>query len=898
MKINCLLVIFIPLLTLFGCKPDLLTDTPQAPLEFDAEFDGTFYLPGDLKATLWAESPQLYNPTNIDVDHRGRLWVTEAVNYREYNHQTQDQKSFSKGDRVLILEDTNGDGKCDLSKVFAQDEDLVAPTGIAVMGNQVLVSCSPHLILYTDENGDDVADHKEILLTGFGGLDHDHSLHSLTAGPDGNWYFNVGNAGPHHVTDRAGWSLNSGSIYTGDSPYNLTNEGNLKSDDGKVWVGGLALRIRPDATGMKVMGHNFRNSYELALDSYGNMWQNDNDDQVAANWVGYLMEGGNAGYFSADGSRTWQSDRKPDQSIFDAHWHQDTPGVMPAGDNTGAGSLTGMVFYEGEALGAQYQGMLLCAEAGKNAIYAYRPQMKGAGYELNRRKLFTSLESSIEDYQWSDYHEDTRRWFRPSDIAVGTDGSLYIADWYDPVIGDHQTQDTSAYGRIFRITPKDKQLTLPVLDFNTLDGQIAALLNPATHVRFMAWTRLKEQGESALPSIKKLLKSENPLYQARAIWLLPYLGEEGLKTVDKLLKKDENPHIRVTAFRALRAATDDILPYAEHAAEDPSAAVRREVAISLTNMPFEKIQPILLTLLESYQAGDRWNLEALGQAIQGNEEAIYPELLYEFGKDPLEWSPAMVELIWRLHPTGAADKLVLRAQARDLSYEERRQALDALANIPFEEAAMRMLHLANEGPVDLREPAAWWINMRKNNDWEPWKSSLVVNTQNTSPEMARLVRSAGKGTARYVNSNLSPGRIFAHSGDVQKGKRLFDWKCSTCHRFNGNGKEVGPNLSQISTKLNRATMVDAILNPAASIAFGYQPYQLKTHEGKSYIGFLLGKGETYILKDLRGKQHSLNQSEIASSEVLNRSLMPLPEGLGLNEKGVADIVAYLSDNNP
>ena len=61
---------------------------------------------------------------------------------------------------------------------------------------------------------------------GFGGKDHDHSLHAVYAGPDGNWYFNTGNAGPHIVKDKSGWTLRSGSIYTGGSPYNNNNEGN------------------------------------------------------------------------------------------------------------------------------------------------------------------------------------------------------------------------------------------------------------------------------------------------------------------------------------------------------------------------------------------------------------------------------------------------------------------------------------------------------------------------------------------------------------------------------------------------------------------------------------------------------------------------------------------------
>jgi putative membrane-bound dehydrogenase-like protein len=218
------------------------------------------YLPDDLEATLWAESPMFYNPTNMDIDAKGRIWVTEAVNYRNYNNDSTRNLHHSKGDRVMILEDTDHDGVADASKVFVQDKDLVSPLGIAVLDNKIFVSCSPHLIVYTDTNYDDVPDSKEIFLKGFGGLDHDHSLHSLIAGPDGNFYFNTGNAGPHEVTDKSGWTLRSGSIYTGGSPYNQTNKGNMKSDDNRVWVGGLALRIKPDGTGLKVMAHNFRNS--------------------------------------------------------------------------------------------------------------------------------------------------------------------------------------------------------------------------------------------------------------------------------------------------------------------------------------------------------------------------------------------------------------------------------------------------------------------------------------------------------------------------------------------------------------------------------------------------------------------------------------------------------------
>ena len=108
------------------------------------------YLPEDLEAALWAESPMLYNPTNMDVDYKGRVWLTEAVNYRNFNNDSTRFLHHSKGDRVVILEDTDQDGKADKSTVFVEDKDLISPVGIAVIGNKVIVSCSPNLIIYTD----------------------------------------------------------------------------------------------------------------------------------------------------------------------------------------------------------------------------------------------------------------------------------------------------------------------------------------------------------------------------------------------------------------------------------------------------------------------------------------------------------------------------------------------------------------------------------------------------------------------------------------------------------------------------------------------------------------------------------------------------------------------------
>ena len=401
-----------------------------------------FDIAEDFEATVWATTPQLFNPTNFDIDADGRIWVTEAVNYRNFRNDGLGLTN-EEGDRIVVLQDTDGDGKADSSHTFVRDIDLVAPLGIAVLGNQVIVSCAPNLLIYTDVDGDTYfdkdIDKKEIFLTGFSGLDHDHSLHSVTVGPDGYWYFNTGNGGPHTVTDKSGWTLRAGSSYAGGSPHLKENFPGRKSDDGRIWVGGVAMRIRPDGTGLEPIGHNFRNVYEESLSSFGDVFHADNDDPPACRTT-WLMEYGNAGFSSADGSRKWKLDQRPGQPTRIAEWRQEDPGTIPAGDVYGFGAPTGVVFGENGCFERMYtDGLLLVCESARGEVFQYSPKSQGAGFSL-QRSLFMKLRSGST-------HSGM---FRPSDVAIGPDGAIYVSDWYDPGVGGHRMQDSQGSGTIYR----------------------------------------------------------------------------------------------------------------------------------------------------------------------------------------------------------------------------------------------------------------------------------------------------------------------------------------------------------------------------------------------------------------------------------------------------------------
>ena len=156
-----------------SCKNN---DKSGAPVATDSLTEEQMHLPENalkglviadgLEVKAMATEPMLRNPTNIDVDERGRVWVTEAYNYRP---GINGNPTNPEGDRIVILEDTNGDGNMDSGKVFYQGPELNAPLGVCVLGNRVLVSQSPFVWAFYDDNGDDKADRKEVIFQGIGG---------------------------------------------------------------------------------------------------------------------------------------------------------------------------------------------------------------------------------------------------------------------------------------------------------------------------------------------------------------------------------------------------------------------------------------------------------------------------------------------------------------------------------------------------------------------------------------------------------------------------------------------------------------------------------------------------------------------------------------------------------
>jgi putative membrane-bound dehydrogenase-like protein len=599
-----------------------------------------------VEAKLFASEPEVVNPCDMDVDHLGRVWITEGANYRS---------TFQKwgmlregGDRIQVLEDTDGDGRTDKATTFYQDPSINSALGICVLGNKVIVSASPNVFVLTDTDGDGKADKRELLFTDIKGVDHDHAVHAFVFGPDGKFYFNFGNAGSQ--LRRPSEALKNIPLHglidkeeMKQGPLVEDLAGNQVTDKAKPYRQGMVFRCNLDGSEFEVLGHNFRNNYEVTVDSFGTIWQSDNDDDGNRGVrINYVMEFGNYGYTDEMTGASWgqgwkkaQAKGVKEEEKSSYHWYQTDPGVVPNLLQTGNGSPTGILLYEGDLLPAVFRNQMIHCDAGPRVVRAYPVTTSGAGYSATITNLLTSPDS----------------WFRPSDACVGPDGSVYVADWNDAGVGGHNMADRkleTMTGRVYRLAPPGKKTSVPKLNLQTPAGAVAALRSPNMEARYLAWTALHQMGVKAEKDLVKLWNDKNPRMRARALPLLARLPNGGQSYVLKALQ-DSDADIRIVALRTARSLKMDVIPLVHTLARDKSPAVRRECAIAVRHSKSAEAPKLWALLATQHTAGDRWYLEALGLSADGQEDAFFSEWLMAVENN---WNtPEGREIVWRSRST-------------------------------------------------------------------------------------------------------------------------------------------------------------------------------------------------------------------------------------------------------
>ena len=721
-----------------------LISPSQVPAQFAPDKAlKTFKLSPGLDISLWAseinpldakaKEPFMVNPTCMDIDPKGRVWICESINYRQ---KLRGEKVMRRpqGDRILVLTDTKGTGQADQVTVFYQAPEIHAPLGIAVLphtdgvGCTVYVCQSPDILVFEDKDGDGKADGPpRKLLTGFKGLDHDHGVHGILIGPDNRLYFTVGDQGMTNLQSSDG----KGPKF---------NSNNTDCQAATVW------RCDLDGKNLELIAHNFRNNYEPCVDSFGTVFLSDNDDDGNQQTrICYVMPGGNYGYH-----------RNPKTS----HWNEEHPGIVPKILRTYFGSPTGICMYEGTLFPKQYQGQMLHVDAGPRQARCYHLTPSGASYKVEREDMVDS----------------TDNWFRPSDICVAPDGSVFIADWYDPGVGGHGMGDTTR-GRIYRLAPAGNKPSVPKVDLGSKDGLTAALASPNLAVRALAMAKLRELRLPAALQVLEpaALQKEYRFLRARALWQLGYL--QNLQHVTQAFT-DSDPDFRILAMRILhdvkgQTPVDYSADWQARLMKDSSAAVRREALLLLQKADPKKAGPMILELAKHYDGQDRFYLCAVGIAVGPYDQKRRGLILADFDKAFPEFNDKVAGLLWELRPAGMLPALERRLAESNLPESQRGPVVDILLNSDDKTAAQVLLSaLAKETSADVRAKiiaglktniAAKWAFLAPS---EAFNKAIATLLENPKTQLA------GLGLVELGRKTDFEAKVLSLAGDAKLSQEV------------------------------------------------------------------------------------------------------------------------------
>ncbi len=529
------LVILVLVLAIQGQpEPPTVAVTPfQTP---DQELK-QFHLPPGFVAELVAAEPQIQKPMNIAFDARGRLWVTDTV---EYPYPAPEGKVGR--DTVKILEDTDRDGTFDKVTTFA--EGLNIPIGILPYGDGAFVYSIPNLYRMRDTDGDGKADRREVVLGPFGYVDTHGMVSSLNLGFDGWIYLCHG----------------------------FRNDSVVKGSDGQElrMNSGNTFRMKPDGSHVEAFTRGQVNPFGMCFDPMGNIYTADCHSRPLTQ----LLRGA-----------LYESFAKPHDGLgFAPHINNFD------GHSTG---LCGVTYYAADHFPKDYRGRLFLGDVVHTRINSYRLERDGSTVRAIRESFLTSDD----------------RWFRPVDIKLGPDGALYVADFYNRIIGHYEVPLTHpgrdrTSGRIWRIVYKGRDGKAPppkrpIADIAKAsnDDLIAALNSRSLTVMMQAMHELAGRGEAPFPALRDIIKRDvQPIKAALAMWVLE---RNGALDDAQLAQAAASPH-QLLRIHAMRVLTDrPALTEAQHAQlmerlKDADAMVRRCAVEALGAHPAStNITPLL-----------------------------------------------------------------------------------------------------------------------------------------------------------------------------------------------------------------------------------------------------------------------------------------------------------------
>ena len=611
-------------------------------------------MPG-FTVNAWASEPMMTQPMAFCWDDRGRLWVAENRDYESRGH------GFSKAgnSRILILEDTDHDGKADKRTVFL--EGIPFPAAMAVGFDGLFLGAPPNLLFVPDRNHDDVADEKdiEVRLTGWGIRDRHETLNSLHWGPDGWLYGCQGFATPSKVRKPDG----KGRLYKHNDPFPediLNGEGT--DINGGVW------RYHPTKKVFEVVAHGFSNPWGIDYDAKGQLF-------ITACVIPHLWHIIPGGIYQRQGGQHFNPYTYSDIQTIADHRHRSAHG--------------GARIYQSDAFPTEQRGRIFMANIHEHAVLSDILDRNGSGFVGRHGDDFLLANNA----QWVGFS-----------MEVGPDGGLYVLDWHDADICGKEVLNGET-GRIFRIMPqqslaktwKERYTDLTKLtDRQLVDLQTSPSDWHARRARLILQSRaangqLNRKTHAYLQTIYQT--NANPDWRLRAMWALHTTG--GLPTA-QLLKNlsDPNEYVRAWAVQLLcedkNPPAAALTTFAQLAQTDPSPVVRLYLASALQRVGATAAWPIA---------------EQLARHAEDKSDHNLPLMIW-FGLEPLV--KANPDRALALASQTAIPLLAQYVARRLVDADATEVVVAALSKSPQTQVSLLQgVRDGLEGRFDLTAPANW-----------------------------------------------------------------------------------------------------------------------------------------------------------------------------------------------
>lgn len=617
-------------------------------------------LPEGFKAVLVAGEPDVEQPIAMTIDDRGRIWVAESYSY------PLKRKPEEGKDRILIFEDTDGDGKADIRKVFQEKLDLVS--GLEVGFGGVWVGQAPELLFIPDRNGDDVPDSApEVLLDGWGFHDTHETLNSFIWGPDG-WLYGCHGVFTHSRVGKPG-----------------------TPDEQRIPINAGIWRYHPQRHQFEVFAEGTSNPWGVDFNDYGQSF-------LTCCVIPHLFHMIQGARYQRQAGQHFNPYTYADIPTIAEHrhwvgnqWHN--PDRAASSGAGGGHAHAGAMIYLADDWPAAYRNQLIM-----NNIHGSRLNMdllspRGSGYVGNAAPDFLFAND---------------KWSQMLYLRYGPDGQVYIIDWYDKNECHHredQGHDRSN-GRIFKIVygnPQQAKVDLKKLsDEELVDLQ----LNRNDWYVRQARRILQERGGSDTPlqtSARKKLEqiatsNEDPTRRLRGLWALHVTGGVTPAVQAKLLQ-DENPYLRGWVIQlAVEQGTisPELLSRLEELAQsDDSPIVRLYLASAVQRIPVEQRWGIVERLAKHAEDVNDHNLPLM------NWYALEPLV-------PVDRNRAVS--IAESSPFGQLLPFTLRRIGADGSEESVNDLVDRLVQVRTDEQSaiyLTAIQQALQGKREFPLPISW-----------------------------------------------------------------------------------------------------------------------------------------------------------------------------------------------